>query len=267
MEPSKTTPTKASNSTNHRVALVVLVVVGLVFGGCGSKQTQLQSDLVGTEWVIMEMTGFPENNFADATFTFKNDWFGYYDGVNWGSSEIMWNETGFAVTAGGISTDVGARDGDERYLHTLLESGTHVEIVQNDDGSLVLTRNEMTITAERGQIDLAAELQSSLTGTQWVIVAMTGFPDDNVVAGDFAFTNERFRYYDGFYRVKIEWHESGFTVREALPNKVMDPEPDDPGLYLGMLVPVRARVEIVQNDDGSLTLTQGELTVTAEPAA
>ncbi|MDE0066690.1 MAG: hypothetical protein OXN44_07440 [Acidimicrobiaceae bacterium] len=94
---------------------------------------------------------------------------------------------------------------------------------------------------------------------------MTGFPDDNVVAGDFAFTNESFRYYEGAYRLFVEWHESGFRARAIDRTGSINPEPDT-GLYLGMLVPLWTRVEIVQNADGSLTLTRDELTVTAVPA-
>ncbi|MDE0700637.1 MAG: hypothetical protein F4Z58_03935 [Acidimicrobiaceae bacterium] len=110
------------------------------------------------------------------------------------------------------------------------------------------------------------QLQSDLVGTEWVVVEMTGFPDDNVVGGKFDFTNQRFRYFDGNHTsTHIEWNVTGFTVNDRGDSTAMAPPDDEPGRYLGNLVPVGARVEIVQNTDGSITLTQGDLTVTAEP--
>lgn len=268
-----------------RSGALILLVAGLVLGSCANNKAQVQtqesdeftgtslrSDLAGTEWDIVEMTGFPDDNVADGTFTFSDEQFeddderfGHYDGVNWSSSSIKWNESGFTVTAMGDTTDMGPPPGENRYLQSFFETAARIKITQNRDGTISLTRGEMTVTAERGQVDLAAELRSSLTGKQWRIVSMTGFPDDNVVAGDFAFTNEHFRYYDGSYRLFIEWRESGFAAKAIDRTGDIDREPDS-GLYLGMLVPLWTHVEIVHNADSSLTLTQGGLTVVAEPA-
>ena len=156
-----------SHTTIARQWVVFFVLVGLFFGACGNKKTQLQSqiqveplvqsdpvgtpfqsNLVDTEWVIVAMAGFPEDNFTDATFTLKNDWFGYYDGVNWGGSEIMWKDSGFTVIAAGTMTNMGPHEGDSRYLHTLVETRAHVEIIIRTDGSLTLTRGELMVTAE-----------------------------------------------------------------------------------------------------------------------
>lgn len=135
---------------SDRWVLLAFFVVGcLSFGGCGSQETHLQSELVGTEWVIVEMTGFPDDNVVVGNFGFTNQRFSYYDGVNHTSSEIMWNETGFTVKAGGTSTAVLAHDGyPGPYFDTLVPVRARVEIVRNTDGSLTLTRDELTVTAE-----------------------------------------------------------------------------------------------------------------------
>ncbi len=129
--------------TNRRATLVLLVVVGLFLAGCGSEKTQLQSNLVGTEWTIVEMTGFPDDNVVDGRFDFTNKRFRYENG-NHASSEITWNESGFTVTAAGDSTTMFI---EGRYLDILVPVGAHVEIVEEVDGSLTLTRGELTVTA------------------------------------------------------------------------------------------------------------------------
>ncbi len=129
--------------TNRRATLVLLVIVGLVLAGCGSAKTQVQSNLVGTEWAIVEMTGFPDDNVVDGRFDFTNERFRYEHG-NHASSEITWDESGFTVTATGTSTDMFI---EERYLDILVPVGARVEIVEEADGSLTLTRGELTVTA------------------------------------------------------------------------------------------------------------------------
>ncbi len=133
--------------TNRRATLVLLVVVGLFLAGCGSEKTQVQSNLVGTEWAIVEMTGFPDNNVVDGRFDFTNERFRYEHG-NHASSEITWNESGFTVTATGTSTDMFFYPSEARYLRTLVPVGARVEIVEEADGSLTLTRGELTVTAQ-----------------------------------------------------------------------------------------------------------------------
>lgn len=154
--------TGRTRHTIERRAVVLLVVVaGLFLSGCGAKKTQAQTvpagtegteriiDLVGTEWVIVKMAGFPGDNIVIGNFDFTNQRFRYYDGVNHASFIIAWDESGFTVKAGGDSTTVGVHEGyPGPYLKTLVPVGARVEIVRNADGSLTLTRDELTVTAE-----------------------------------------------------------------------------------------------------------------------
>lgn len=145
------TTTDATGTTDRRAALAFFVVIGLgclVLGGCGAKQTQLQSELVGTEWVIVEMTGFPDDNIVSGNFDFTNQRFRYFDGVNHKTSEIDWNETGFTVKGGGDSTLMAHDDFPGPYLDTLVTAGTRVEIAKRADGSLTLTRGGLTVAAD-----------------------------------------------------------------------------------------------------------------------
>ena len=107
------------------------------------------SDLIDTTWEITAMAGFTADRHADATFSFRVDRFGYFDGVNWKGSEIVWTDSGFTVTQTGDSTSMGAEEGNERYLHELVEAGVQVEVTRNLDGTLTLTQGNRTVTAER----------------------------------------------------------------------------------------------------------------------
>lgn len=106
-------------------------------------------DLLDTTWAITAMAGFTANRYAGAYFGLHLDRFGYYDGVNWRNSKIVWTDSGFTVTVSGSSTDVGAMVDDERYLHELVEAGVQVEITRNPDGTLTLIQGKRTVTAER----------------------------------------------------------------------------------------------------------------------
>lgn len=144
---------KKRHATEHRTVLVLLVAVGLALAACGGGQTNAGSaykahSLVGTDWVIVEMTGFPDDNINTGTFGFTNDLFSFFDGINQGSVYIMW-ESGFTVVEGGTATEMGVQEGDPQpYLGNILRRGARVEIVQNADGSLTLTQGERSVTAK-----------------------------------------------------------------------------------------------------------------------
>ena len=266
--------------TNRWAVLLLLVAVGVFLGACGDEKTQVQTDpvgtahsqtdpvataqsqtdLVGTRWVVVEMAGFPDDNVVDGRFLFEIDWFGYHDGVNDASNEIMWNESGFTVTEEGDSTTMLGPPGEERYLNTLVETGAHVEVVQRADGSLTLTRGELMVTA------VPFQKENDLVDTEWVVVEMTGFPNNNAADATFSFGSDRFGYYDGvnWGSHQIIWNESGFTG--GTPGSVTNVGSYGPERSLGTLVENGAQVEVVQRADSSLTLTRGELTVTAEPS-
>ena len=141
--------------------MVLFVVACFVLVSCGNE-TSLRSILACKEWNIIKMTGFPDDNVAEGTLTYFNVRIDdesnseepvrfrlhYYDGVNWGHSVIKWNESGFAVTATGDTTGAGVPDGEGRYLRTFFGAGSRIEIVQNVDGSVTLTKAQHAITVE-----------------------------------------------------------------------------------------------------------------------
>ena len=286
MTASKVTATgRDRHITDPWAVLILLVLVSLLLGGCGDDQSQVQTepdgttqartepvlaaqiqyDLVGTRWVVVDMAGFPDDNVVDGRFSFGNDWFGYHDGVNDAKSEIRWNESGFTVTVTGASTDNLGPPGEERYLNTLVETGAHVEVVQRADGSLTLAQGELMVTAEPFQ------KENDLVDTEWAVVEMAGFPNNNAADATFQFGSEWFGFYDGvnWGSHQIIWNESGFTGGAPGDMTDMGPPPGDER-YLNTLVETGAHVEVVRRADGSLTLTRGELTVTAvqtDPAA
>lgn len=138
------------------VSLLIVLLVCLVAltVSCGNNDdevvdTSAWNDLVDTTWAVTAMEGFTADRYADAYFGLSLDRFGYYDGVNWKNSKIVWTDSGFTVTVSGSSTDVGAMVDDERYLHELVETGVQVEITRNHDGTLTLTQGKRSVTAER----------------------------------------------------------------------------------------------------------------------
>ena len=274
MTASKVTATgRDRHITDPWAVLILLVLVSLLLGGCGDDQSQVQTepdgttqartepvlaaqiqyDLVGTRWVVVDMAGFPDDNVVDGRFSFGNDWFGYHDGVNDAKSEIRWNESGFTVTVTGASTDNLGPPGEERYLNTLVETGAHVEVVQRADGSLTLAQGELMVTAEPFQ------KENDLVDTEWAVVEMAGFPNNNAADATFQFGSEWFGFYDGvnWGSHQIIWNESGFTGGAPGDMTDMGPPPGDER-YLNTLVETGAHVEVVRRADGSLTLTRGE---------
>ena len=179
-----TATTVKKRLTTTPVVLVLLVVVPILVGACGNERNQAQTrtevqasarddlmgdswqrDLAGTLWNIVEMTGFPDDNVADGTFRFSDEafkdgfegeeeWLGHYDGVNWSSSSIQWNESGFTVTGGGDTTAMLGPEGENRYLQTFFNTGARIEIVQNNDGSLTLIRDDLNVTADGVRLTL-----------------------------------------------------------------------------------------------------------------
>ena len=124
----------------------LLVVVGLVSSACGTYALR-KNDLAETAWVVVSMTGFPDDNIVEGAFDFTNERFRYYDGVNHSSRLIEWTDNGFAITGGGTSTDARSRYGD-RYLSSFAEIGSEIDITRNADGTITLTRDNLVITAE-----------------------------------------------------------------------------------------------------------------------
>jgi hypothetical protein len=124
-------------------SLLLLLAVGC--GSSDSGGTNLRGELVGTEWRVVSMTGFPDDNVAQGTFDFTPDRFRFSDGVNWASNRIRWNGDGFAVEAGGDSTAAGYHDGPKSYFNTFSKVGATVTVVFNPDGSLTMSRDDLVV--------------------------------------------------------------------------------------------------------------------------
>ncbi len=181
---------KNEHGSGRLAVLLFLIFFGILVGACGNDKTQtqtqvqtpvgddlvgtsLRSELAGTMWKIVEMAGFPDDNVAEGSMTFseegledgfkdEGEWFGHYDGVNWSSSTIKWNESGFTVTAQGATTNAGMAGGENRYLDTFFSTGARIDIIKRADGSLVLTRDQSTVIAEpvasgQGTVESAEE--------------------------------------------------------------------------------------------------------------
>ena len=129
---------------------VALVVASLIMSACVDD---FSSDLGGTEWVIVSMAGFPQDNIVEGSFDFTNDRIRFHDGVNFSSRLIDWPEEGFTVEGGGDTTDVGVEDGDpQRYLTMFLSVDSSIGVAEDEQGRLTLSRNDgLTLTAEPGQ--------------------------------------------------------------------------------------------------------------------
>ena len=138
----------------RRVRSVVLVVVllvivllgtGTALFGCGAP---LMFRLVATEWVVVSMDGFPEDNVVDGEFDFTPNRFRYSDGVNFSSNKIRWDLTGFSITEGGTSTAVLAGPGPVSHFNSFARIGTHVDVDVGEDGRLTLTRDDLVVVAK-----------------------------------------------------------------------------------------------------------------------
>ena len=83
--------------------LVVLIVAGLAVFAAGATVSELQGSLARTEWAVVEMTGFPEDNVVEGHFDFTDDRFRWFDGTNHSSVMIDWDDEGFSVGCGGVA--------------------------------------------------------------------------------------------------------------------------------------------------------------------
>ncbi|MBS1265960.1 MAG: hypothetical protein MAG471_01824 [Acidimicrobiaceae bacterium] len=125
--------------------VVVLLGIGTALFGCGAP---LMFKLVATEWVVVAMDGFPEDNVVDGEFDFTPNRFRYSDGVNFSSNKIRWDFTGFSVTGGGTSTAALAVPGPISHFNSFARIGSHVDVDIGEDGRLILTRDDLVVVAE-----------------------------------------------------------------------------------------------------------------------
>lgn len=135
----------------RNVLLVVVLLFSTVLGagtalfGYGAP---LMFRLVATEWSVVSMDGFPEDNVVDGYFDFTLNRFRYYDGVNHASTKIRWDLTGFSVAESGASTAVLAAPGPVSHLNSFARIGSHVDVDIGEDGRLTLTRDDLAVVAE-----------------------------------------------------------------------------------------------------------------------
>lgn len=131
--------------TLHR--LLVLLSALVLLQACA--ETVAEAELSGTEWEVVEMTGFPADVIVEGSFRLTSDGFFYDDGVNVGSSSIDWTDTGFVVTESGTATNAGA---GPRYLGQLIGGpGDSTTAVLNDE-TLTLTRDGLSVVALPGSL-------------------------------------------------------------------------------------------------------------------
>ncbi|MAG03277.1 MAG: hypothetical protein CL406_01505 [Acidimicrobiaceae bacterium] len=128
-------------------ALLVLLVAASGSGIFGSGGP-LKRKLAGTEWVVVSMAGFPDDNVVDGAFDFTFDRFRYNDGVNFSSSGIKWDSTGFLIDGGGTSTAALAVPGPISHFNSFARIGSHVDVDIGEDGRLILTRDDLVVVAE-----------------------------------------------------------------------------------------------------------------------
>lgn len=128
--------------------LIVLLSALALLQACA--ETEAEAELSGTEWEVVEMTGFPVDVMAEGSFRLTSDGFFYDDGVNVGSFSIDWTDTGFVVAGSGTATGAGA---GPRYLGQLVGGPGDSTTTVLDDETLTLTGNGLTVVAVPGSLE------------------------------------------------------------------------------------------------------------------
>lgn len=127
--------------------LLVLLSALVLLQACA--ETEAEAELSGTEWEVVEMTGFPADVIVEGSFRLTADEIFYDDGVNVGSFSIDWTDTGFVVAESGTATDAGA---GPLYLGQLIGGTGDSTTAVLDDETLTLTRNGLTVVAVPGSL-------------------------------------------------------------------------------------------------------------------
>lgn len=230
--------------------------------------------LVGTQWDVVEMIGFPADNTVGNYVRFSSDDFGLFDGVGSSGAQIVWTDTGFLIG----ETDEEAIERGPRYLSRILH-GDDSEIAASLDGqTLTLTRDELTVIAERHDAALAADsavveevpeptIEELLLDTDWEVVDSSGFPADSIIEGTFSFGKDQdgvdwFSYFNGANSggITIAWSDTGFTALGYSESN----DAEDTGYDMAAIVGLEGNQIVVTLDEQALTLVNDELTVVAE---